>query len=838
MSAVVEELVEKIREYRGPDVNWPDSTIRTQFEFRKYDAADINAAFDEVDKTNGHATPQEVMQATAVEQEQQVVPAVMFIDPLPEVPAFLKTIPNWVRWKLETGDNGKPTKVPYRLDGRKAASTRPEDWTEYRATVTGAIIDNAQGVGFVVNGVVVGFDLDGCRDPETGDISSWAQSILDALEGCYVEITPSGFGLRVWVRGALPGTDKVFNLDPAVGFGGKVKIEVFTDERYFTVTGQPFFEEPGDVEERDLTEVYKLCHTIRSTHPAPTKSKLTAASTIQSDRQSVPVVQTGFFGIDKLSLLMAGTIKSTEPFVIDDGRGNSAEYPSHSEADLGLATMLALEHGNNAALIDTEFRKSPLSRDKWVNRADYRDETIAKAIKSAGDLKSKSQQQMVITTPAPVQNSAEAATAVSASALPMSHITVPYASQDTIPAFDPSVITGIYKKIVDLICEGTTIPRQYVFLAAKVFLGARKANATRFENIEDDSCYYGTVIGPTGSGKGLSWKRLMNRLFKVTGVLDCGVKIINSADSGAGLKDAFLEPPEHQPVICYIDEVVSLAHKGGDKKQPEIVDTIIELANNPSISRTLARAKGRKTIRGTDDAHLSLFMCGQDGEVFMSSFAGRTKLGLYDRFYPEHSNPVDAGDLPEVMQADAFRLLAEINDLPFSGRQTMLPETKQKLKDYWKTRPPEVTTKSRFKTYLMLDMFDSAWSQGRMVAEPEDLDVAIRIFERQIVIRRIHFTEEVPDKIGAYIGKFKRITEDMRRRLNAGEDISLVARSLRDFQTDTNAYRNNEIVTFNTAWNNWKIQMATIKVKAVNGHLYDKFVPVPNEDETWAPPPQ
>jgi putative DNA primase/helicase len=768
---------------------------------------------------NGHAT-KEVMQAASV-VEQQPMAAAQFIDPLPEVPAFLKAIPNWIRWKIETGDNGKPTKVPYRLDGRKAASTRSEDWSDYRAAVTGARIDNTQGVGFVVNGGIVGFDLDGCHDPRTGDISPWAQSIVDALDS-YTEVTPSQTGVRVWVRGELPGTDKVFNLDPAVGFGDKVKIEVFTDGRYFTVTGKPLYEDSVDVEARDLTEVYQLCRDIRSQYPAPTKPKSSGTSITQSDRQSTPVVQTGFFNHGKLSVLMSGVIKSTEPFVIEDAHGNSLTYPSHSEADMALATVLAIEHGNDPEKISAEFRKSPLyRREKWDR---LEQQTIEKAIKSAEETKAKSGQQSSIVVPTQASPSLSDAPSVTAS----------MSDDSAIPDFDDSVITGVYKKIVDLICDGTTIPRQYVFLAAKVFLGARKANAMRFENIEDNSCYYGAVIGPTGTGKGLSWKRLMNRLFKVTGVLECGVKVIDSADSGAGLKDVFFEKPEHQPVICYIDEVTSLGHKGGDKKQPEIVDTIIELANSTTLSRTLAKTK----YRTTDHAHLSLFMCGQDGEVFMSSFAGRTKLGLYDRFYPEHSYPVEAGDLPEVTQADAFKLLAEINQLPFSGLMTMLPETKQKLSNYWKVQPPEVKSKPRFKTYLMLDMFDAAWSQGRMIAEPQDLDAAIRIFERQLVIRQVHFTEEAPDKVGAYLGKFKKITESMRRRLNAGEDISLVAKSLRDFQNETHAYRNNDLQTFNFAWNNWKAQMLPVKVKATNGHAYDKFVPEPNENETWLAPPQ
>jgi len=701
--------------------------------------------------------------ADAIIEAKRMQKVAEFVDPLPNVPAFLKNIPNWIRWRLETGDNGKPAKVPYRVDGRKAASTRAEDWSEYRIAVTGTPIDQTQGVGFVVNGGIVGFDLDGCRDPKTEKLAPWAESIVDMLDS-YTEVTPSQTGVRVWVRGTVPGTDKVFNLDPAVGFGDKVKIEVFTDDRYFTVTGEPLFNESVDVEERDLTAVYKLCHDTRSQHPAPTKSKSASATAVgPGGKQSVPVVQTGFFGTDKLSVLMKGEIKSTEPFVIDDGVGNSITYASHSEADMALATVLALEHGDNSELIDAEFRKSPLCRDKWVNREDYRDETIAKAIKSAGEIKSKTSGQMSIAAQAPAQ-----------APVP----TVPY-SEEVIPPFDPTVITGVYKKIVDLVCRGTTIPPQFVFLASKVFLGARMANAMRFENLEDNSCYYGAAIAETGTGKGLAWKRVLNNLFRATGILDCGVKIINSADSGAGLKDAFFEPPEYQPIVCYIDEVTSLGHKGGDKKQPEIVDAIIELANSSSISRVKAKRKGEKTNVTTDHAHLSLYMCGQNGEVFMSSFAGRTKLGLYDRFYPEYSEPVEGGDLPEIQPGEAYRLLEEINKLKFSGQMTMTPETKQKLSDYWKSQPEKVRKKPRFKTYLTLDMYMAAFGRGQMTAGPEDLDVAITIFERQLIIRNAHFTEEVPDRIGLYLGNLKIMTEQMRRQLNAGEPIAQVAKSLR-----------------------------------------------------------
>ena len=139
----------------------------------------------------------------------------------------------------------------------KAASTRPEDWADYKSVVEqvmrdGGITEN-RGIGRVIqkDERIVGVDLDGCRDPQTGAIAQWAEDLVESLNS-YCEITPSQTGIRIWVVGDLPAGDKVFNLDPAVGFGSKVKIEIFTDARYFTVTGQSIYDSP--LAERDLTE--------------------------------------------------------------------------------------------------------------------------------------------------------------------------------------------------------------------------------------------------------------------------------------------------------------------------------------------------------------------------------------------------------------------------------------------------------------------------------------------------------------------------------------------------------------------------------------------------------
>jgi len=313
-----------------------------------------------------------------------------------EVPDILKSLPNWVSWKLVNG-----SKVPFvcgTSGTRHASSTDPSTWTTFEKAAENAIISSTEGVGFVIGGEAItqqltGFDLDGCRNPETGELAPWAEELLNRVPS-YTEYTPSGYGLRIWVRGKLPGTDRVFNLDPKVGFGDKVKIEVFDRARYFTITGASYYDDANTIDEFNLAEVYRICQELRDKFPAPTKDK--EGNTTKAG-EGVRIQSTGTVVTNKLELLTRGTVKSTHPFIIEDEHGNSLEYPSPSEADMALATALAIQHGNNPELIDEEFRKSPLFRDKW-NRADYSNSTIERAIKTAERIRSESNQKAAVNT--------------------------------------------------------------------------------------------------------------------------------------------------------------------------------------------------------------------------------------------------------------------------------------------------------------------------------------------------------------------------------------------------------------------------------------------------------
>jgi putative DNA primase/helicase len=296
-------------------------------------------------------------------------------DPLPFVPAVLKEMRNWVLWRLETV-NGRLTKVPYQVNGNKAKSDDPATWNTYEAVISVATINAQGGIGIMTDGTFIGWDLDGCRNPQTGEITAWAQSIIDALDA-YTEITPSGFGVRAYTRGELPDGPSRFSIALSAGFGDKVGIEAYDHARYFTVTGNRLGNS-ATLTSQNIAQTYKMCADTSKQFPSEKRCK--ASSDSVDDGGSVRVKMSGTSVTTKLALLMYGDIiPNSRPFIVSDSAGNSVQYDSQSEADMALATLLAMKY-DDPEKIDEKFRESVLYRPKWDRLAE---KTIQKAIASA-----------------------------------------------------------------------------------------------------------------------------------------------------------------------------------------------------------------------------------------------------------------------------------------------------------------------------------------------------------------------------------------------------------------------------------------------------------------------
>jgi primase-polymerase (primpol)-like protein len=156
-----------------------------------------------------------------------------FLEVQPEhIPEELKCLTQWVLWRSEIR-NGKPTKVPYQPHhpSRCASVSNPNTWGSFVAALQCYEATRRwDGIGLVLtpNDPYVGVDLDHCLDPATGNLSPEAETIVRQLAS-YTEISPSGTGLRIFVRGTLPPT------------GRKKKwIELYERSHYLTVTGHIF----------------------------------------------------------------------------------------------------------------------------------------------------------------------------------------------------------------------------------------------------------------------------------------------------------------------------------------------------------------------------------------------------------------------------------------------------------------------------------------------------------------------------------------------------------------------------------------------------------------------
>jgi len=52
---------------------------------------------------------------------------------------------------------------------------------------------------------LLGFDLDDCLDVN-GMLKPWAQSTVERFSDTYIEMSPSGQGLKIWAKGDLPAS--------------------------------------------------------------------------------------------------------------------------------------------------------------------------------------------------------------------------------------------------------------------------------------------------------------------------------------------------------------------------------------------------------------------------------------------------------------------------------------------------------------------------------------------------------------------------------------------------------------------------------------------------------
>ncbi len=273
-------------------------------------------------------------------------------------PAELCALPQWLCWKTAKR-KGKITKVPVSPHGGAGKPNVSNTWGTLGEALAHAERCGLAGVGFVFSedDPYCGVDLDGCRDPETGELAPWAAELVAAL-GSYSEASPSDTGVHVIVRGSVPA-----------GGNRKGAVEMYDRGRFFTMTGEALDGSPAEIGDRqgELEALHR-----RLFPPQPAKGPGTAPAA----RNGRPAADPPELPDDAL-LERARNAKNGERFARLYA-GDRSGYDSDSEADLALCSMLAFWPTDEPQL-DRLFRQSGLYREKW-ERADYRERTIRKAI--------------------------------------------------------------------------------------------------------------------------------------------------------------------------------------------------------------------------------------------------------------------------------------------------------------------------------------------------------------------------------------------------------------------------------------------------------------------------
>lgn len=268
----------------------------------------------------------------------------------PCIPAELRERPQWVTWREEVRD-GKLTKVPYGADSGRASTTDPSTWMLFEDATTKS---SQLGFVFCENDPYCGIDLDGCRNPVDGSLHSAAAEIVERLDS-YTEISPSGTGIHIIVKGEVPP-----------GGNRKGKHELYDRGRYFAMTGMPYNGTPRTIESRQ--EAVDAIHASifgKTEDPAP---------------RPVP---TPTVCLDDAELLERASKAKNGSDFDRLWAGDTSAYASHSEADLSLCSLLAFWTKRDRVRMDQLFRSSGLMREKWDSRRNqttYGAQTIEKAI--------------------------------------------------------------------------------------------------------------------------------------------------------------------------------------------------------------------------------------------------------------------------------------------------------------------------------------------------------------------------------------------------------------------------------------------------------------------------
>jgi putative DNA primase/helicase len=267
------------------------------------------------------------------------------------LPAKIKENAGFLLWRLEEV-KGRTTKVPYNIKGYHADVTKRSSYSSFQKAMEAYGSGEYGGLNIFVERTFSAVDIDDCI--QDGKLSDLAEDLIRRLDS-YTEISPSGKGIRIIIDTSAVEFDKTRYYANNRNLG----LEVYTEKKSMSVTGDVIRNKPVRVcgeEFIDLMEEYMR-------KPEKKAESSGAPVSLLSDKDAISKAMNASNG-EKFRRLWDGD---------DSG------YPSHSEAELALCSLLAFYCGGDMDQMDRIYRQSSLCGEKW-DREDYRKRTLQKAV--------------------------------------------------------------------------------------------------------------------------------------------------------------------------------------------------------------------------------------------------------------------------------------------------------------------------------------------------------------------------------------------------------------------------------------------------------------------------
>lgn len=260
------------------------------------------------------------------------------------IPFEMRHYPQWIVWKFEDVNN-KKTKVPYNIKGYRASVTNPQSWNSFDE-VTQAVNNGFDGIGFVLteNDPYAFIDLDHTEDQEE---FSKQQTIYTNFIDTYAELSPSGKGLHIIMKGRLPQGRR------------RGSVEIYSSQRFMTMTGNIY----------------------NSRHIENCQNKLdTLFNSLGKSNKIIQLADEQQHYADNELFEIAYNAENGQKFY-DLYNGHWQDYySSQSEADHALINILSY-FSRNQEQIARMFRASALGKRQKAMREDY----VGKMIKRSFD---------------------------------------------------------------------------------------------------------------------------------------------------------------------------------------------------------------------------------------------------------------------------------------------------------------------------------------------------------------------------------------------------------------------------------------------------------------------